>query len=128
MHSALLKANNDSCIIKFLLSCSTSAAVHAFLLSFCKMSVSIQKVSSKILNARVKSDYVSRCNMIKLQFDFKCLCLPRPRERSPSTGRLTGEGPEAFLLCHSYLSVERFHPFLKFTKSVAACIMHGSFF
>lgn len=113
MHSASSKLTMTHTFRKFFLSYSTSVAtpplgVHAFLLSFWNTSVSIQKVSGKVLNARVKSDYVSRCNMIKLQFDFECLCLRRPRERSPSTERLTVEGLEAFPLCHFYLSVERF--------------------
>lgn len=46
--------------------------IHEFLLSCWNISVLIQKVGSQILNGCVKSNYVLRSNMIKLQFDFEC--------------------------------------------------------
>lgn len=133
VHSASSKPTMSHAFEKFCLTYSRSVAllplgVHEFLLSFWKISVLIQKVSSQILNTGVKSNYVLRGNMIKLQFDFECLFLPRPADSFPlqKTQRLTEQGLEAFLLCHFYLWGE-IPPFWKFTKSVAVCIMHGYF-
>lgn len=93
---------------------------HAFLLSCWNICVSFRKVSSRTLNTCVKSDYVLRWSMIKLQFDFECLCLPKPRDRSP----LQKDRKPFFSVISTW--VWRDFPLLKFTKSVAVCIMHVS--
>lgn len=126
VHGASSKPTMSHAFEKFCLTYSTSMALlplREFLLSFWNISVLIQKVSSQILSACVKSNYVLRGNMIKLQFDFECLFLPRPVDSFPlqKTQRLTEQGLEAFLLCHFYLWGE-LSAFLKFTKSVAVCM------
>ena len=86
------------------------------------ISVLIQKVSSQMLNARCRIKLCSGKNMIKLQFDFECLFLPRPRRQFPPFHQKKKKKKKLkpwqnrdwkpfFLLCHFYLSGKRFHPF-----------------
>lgn len=131
LHSALLRAHSESHVSgKFRLSgvTTTRSAQVARLVTLTYLRVGPEGQQPKCWTLAVGSNCVLGRNMIKLQFDFECLFLPRPPQTVSSLSEKLKDWQNRdwkplFFFSVTSIWAGRDFTLLKFAKSVAMCTM-----